>query len=115
MFSKTKRLKPAAITPPKSNRNTGSMITLYPSELQVTTSNDMSHLLLYEKYRRDPFSRSFCLHLFSTDSWRVSLKQLSFLSLGLERLVKMIKNKILWCGDGKQMKMLNMGEKRGRK
>ena len=82
MFSKTKRLKPAAITPPKSNRNTGSMITLYPSELQVTTSNDMSHLLLYEKYRRDPFSRSFCLHLFSTDSWRVSLKQLSFLSLG---------------------------------
>ena len=44
MFSKTKRLKPAAIIPPKGNRNTGSKITLYPSELQVTTSNDMSHL-----------------------------------------------------------------------
>ena len=59
MFSKTKRLKPVAITPPKSNRNTGSMITLYPSELQVTTSNDMSHLLLYEKYRRDRFPGAF--------------------------------------------------------
>ena len=45
MFSKTKRLKPAAITPPKNKGNTGSMITLFPSELQVTTSNDMSLLL----------------------------------------------------------------------
>ena len=56
--------------------------------------------------------------------------QLSFLSLGeqyhqfiesdafssgRERLVKMIKNKILWCGDGKQIKMWSTGEKRGRK
>lgn len=45
MFSKTKRLKPADITPPQNNGNIGSMTTLFPSELQVTTSNNMSHLL----------------------------------------------------------------------